>query len=257
MMFIPDDRGTLRSVDGAIVTGNALSLLGVRPFLGRLLTPADDVAGGPEGGWPVVLDYGFWLANYHGDPGVIGKHILISSRPAIVVGVTSPSFTGLSIGYRPKFYLPARFGSELAPSPDQDPYKHPEKFYGVAIGRLRPGISLSVLNAELAASSPSFMRALIPPAVLASPRFHNATLSAQSASRGFSDLAGEYGQPLLLLQAIVLLVLLLCCVNLGGLQLARVQARQHEFAVRSALGAGRGRILQQCATGQTMSRLGE
>jgi predicted permease len=247
-MFIPDDRGTLRSVDGALVTGNGLSLLGVRPILGRLLTPADDVAGGPEGGWPVVLDYGFWLANYHGDPGVIGKHISISSHPAIVVGVTPASFTALSIGNRPNLYLPAHFASEFAPSPDQDPYKHPEKFYGVAVGRLRPGVSLSALNAELAARSPSFMRALIPPAMLANPRFHNAMLSAQSASRGFSDLAGEYGQPLLLLQAIVLLVLLLCCVNLGGLQLARVQARQHEFAVRSALGAGRGRILQQCLT---------
>jgi predicted permease len=248
MMFIPDDRGTLRSVDGAIVTGNALSLLGVRPFLGRLLAPSDDVAGGPEGGWPAVLDYGFWLANFHGDPAVIGKRIPISSRPAIIVGVTPPSFAGLSIGYRPKFYLPARFASELAPSPNQDPYKHPEKFYGVAIGRLRPGVSLSALNAELAARNPSFMRALIPPAMLASPRFHNAMLSAQSASRGFSDLAQQYGQPLSLLQGVVLVVLLLCCVNLGGLQLARVQARQHEFAVRTALGAGRGRIVQQCLT---------
>lgn len=248
MIFVPDDRGTLRSIGGSFVTGNALSLLGVRPYLGRLLTPADDVAGGPEGGWPVVLDYGFWLANYHGDPGVIGKHIPISSRPAIIVGVLPPSFAGLYIGYRPKVYLPAHFGSEIAPSPDQDPYQHPEKFYGAAVGRLRPGVSLSTLNAELAASSPSFMHALIPPAMLARPHFHNATLSARSASRGFSYLVREYGQPLRLLQGVVLVVLLLCCVNLGGLQLARVQARQHEFAVRSALGAGRGRILQQCLT---------
>ncbi len=152
------------------------------------------------------------------------------------------------IGHRPKVYLPAHFGSEIAPSPDEDPYKNPEKFYGIAIGRLRPDVSLSALNAELAATSPSVMHALIPPAMLASPRFHNATLSAQSASRGFSYLASEYGQPLRLLQGVVLVVLLLCCVNLGGLQLARVQVRQHEFAVRSALGAGRGRILQQCLT---------
>ncbi|MGB9419118.1 MAG: ABC transporter permease, partial [Acidobacteriaceae bacterium] len=248
MLFIPDDRGTLRSIGGNFVTGNIFSLLGVRPYLGRLLTPSDDVTGGPEGGWPVVLDYGFWLANYHGNPEIIGKHLLISSRPAIIVGVTPPSFAGVVIGHRPKVYLPAHFGSEIAPSPDEDPYKNPEKFYGIAIGRLRPDVSLSALNAELAATGPSVLHALIPPAMLASPRFHNATLSAQSASRGFSYLASEYGQPLRLLQGVVLVVLLLCCVNLGGLQLARVQVRQHEFAVRSALGAGRGRILQQCLT---------
>ena len=91
------------------------------------------------------------------------------------------------------------------------------------------------------------MHALISPAMLAA-RLHNATLTAQSARRGLSFLESDYRQPLFLLQGIVLLVLLLCCINLGGLQLARVQARQHEFAVRSALGAGRGRLLQQCLT---------
>jgi predicted permease len=248
VVFIPDDRGTLRSIDCTFVTGYALSMLGIRPYLGRLLTPADDVAGGPEGGWPVVLDYGFWLANYHGDPEIIGKHITISSRTAIIVGVLQPSFTGLLVGDREQLYLPMHFASEIAPSPDQDPYKHTDRFFGFAIGRLRRGVSLSTLNAELAAQSPSVMHALISPAMLASPRLHNATLAAQSARRGLSFLESDYRQPLFLLQGIVLLVLLLCCINLGGLQLARVQARQHEFAVRSALGAGRGRLLQQCLT---------
>jgi predicted permease len=248
VVSISDDRGTLRSIDGTFATGNALSMLGIRPYLGRLLTPADDVAGGPEGGWPVVLDYGFWLANYHGDPGIIGKHITISSRAAIIVGVLQPSFTGLLVGNPEQLYLPMHFASEIAPSPDQDPYKHADRLFGFAIGRLRQGVSLSTLNAELGTESPSVMHALISPAMLASPRLHNATLAAQSARRGLSFLETDYRQPLFLLQGIVLLVLLLCCINLGGLQLARVQARQHEFAVRSALGAGRGRLLQQCLT---------
>ena len=57
MVFVPDQQGTLRSIGASMATGNALSLLGVRPYLGRILTPADDVPGGPDGGWPVVLDY--------------------------------------------------------------------------------------------------------------------------------------------------------------------------------------------------------
>ncbi len=248
MISIPDDRGTFRSIGGSLVTGNALSVLGVRPYLGRVLTPADDVAGGPEGGWPAVLDYGFWIANYHGDPGIIGKRITISSRTAVVVGVLPQAFSGITVGFPQKIYLPSHFASEIAPSPDQDPFKHQDRFYGLAVGRLRPGATLSTLNAELAARSPSFLHALLLPAMLAGPVFHNATLAAQSASRGFSFLEKQYRQPLLLLQGIVLLVLLLCSVNLGGLQLARVQARQHEFAIRSALGAGRGRLLQQCLT---------
>jgi predicted permease len=248
VVSIPDDRGTLRSINCTFVTGDALSVLGIRPYLGRLLTPADDVAGGPESGWPVVLDYGFWLENYHGDPEIIGKRIAISSRTAIIVGVLQPSFTGLLVGDREQLYLPMRFASEIAPSPDQNPYMHTDRFFGFAIGRLRRGVSLSTLNAELAAQSPSVMHALIPPAMLASPSLHNAILAAQSARRGLYSLDSDYRQPLFLLQGIVLLVLLLCCINLGGLQLARVQARQHEFAVRSALGAGRGRLLQQCLT---------
>jgi predicted permease len=248
VIFISDDSGTLRSIDASFVSGNALSTLGVRPYLGRILTPADDVAGGPESGWPVVLDYGFWLENYHGDPGIIGKHITISSHAAIIVGILQPSFVSLLVGDPEQLYLPMHFGSEIAPSPDQDPYKHTDRPFGLAIGRLRQGVSLSTLNAELAARSPSLMHALFSPAMLASPRYHSATLAAQSARRGLSFLESDYRQPLFLLQGVVLLVLLLCCINLAGLQLARVQARQHEFAVRSALGAGRGRILQQCLT---------
>lgn len=78
MVTFPDDQNTLRSISANLVTGNALPLLGVRPVLGRLIDPADDVPGGPQGGWPVLLDYGFWLANFHANAAIVGHHLLVS-----------------------------------------------------------------------------------------------------------------------------------------------------------------------------------
>ncbi|HTV82984.1 MAG TPA: ADOP family duplicated permease [Acidobacteriaceae bacterium] len=245
MVTVPDDRNTLRSVGADLVTGNALSMLGVRPVLGRLLTPTDDVPGGPAGGWPVVLDYGFWLANFHGDPNVVGRRMRISEQPAVVVGVLPPDFHGLYVGEPQKLYLPLHFLSALAASAQQDPFLHPENLAVLAVARLDPGMSLTALNAELAAMSPS-LHSLTPLRVQHEPVFRTAHLAAESVRRGFSEIAEDYGKPLLLIQAIALAVLLLCCVNLAGLQMARIQAREQEFAVRSALGAGRGRILRQC-----------
>ena len=121
MLTVPDEQNTLRSIGGNMVTGNALTMLGIRPYLRLLLTPSDDVRGGPEGGWPVVLDYGFWLSNFHGDPAVIGKHLRIAGQPAVIVGVLPRNFHGLFVGEPQKLFLPLHFLSALAATPEQDP----------------------------------------------------------------------------------------------------------------------------------------
>jgi macrolide transport system ATP-binding/permease protein len=78
MLSVPDQQGTPRSIEGEMVSGDALRMLGVRPYLGRRLTPADDIPGGPVGGWPAVIGYGFWQDNYHGDAAIVGRHISVS-----------------------------------------------------------------------------------------------------------------------------------------------------------------------------------
>lgn len=246
MVTVPDDRNTLRSVGANLVTGDAMTMLGIRPWLGRLITPSDDMPGGPAGGWPLVLDYGFWLSNYHGDPSIVGRHLRISGRAAVVVGVLPPDFHGLYVGEPQKLFLPLHFLSALAATPDQDPFLHPDRLAVLDVARLQPGTTLGALNAQLQAISPAVMRTLLPPRIRSAPLWRNAHLAAEPTGRGFSEIANDYSKPLLLIQGIVLAVLLLCCVNLAGLQTAKLQARRHEFAVRSSLGASRLRIFQQC-----------
>jgi predicted permease len=246
MVSLPDDQHTLRSVVAAFYSGSMFDTLGVHPYLGRLLGPQDDVPGGPEGGWPVVLDYGFWKSRFHGDPKVVGTKMRISGQPAFVVGVLPKNFQGLLMLDPCDVYLPERFESALVPSPDTDPFQHPQTSFTFALGRLKPGETLQSLSAELATESSALKQSTLPATMLSSPQMRQMQIGARPGSRGVFGLEDKYNHSLLLLQALVLLVLLLCCTNLGGLQLARIQARQHEFAVRSALGAGRGRILQQC-----------
>ncbi len=248
MLSVADEQGTLRSIACEMVSGGALSMLGVHPYLGRLLTPADDVPGGPEGGWPAVLGYGFWQANYHGDPAIVGRHITVSGHVATVVGVLPADYQGVFVGMGEKVLLPMHFLSVKAPRPDLDAYKAPENSEVMVLGRLRPGATVGQLNAELATVSAAQVRMLLPTRLRSIPDFHDARLAAEGESRGFGWLGQEYRQPLLILEGIVGLVLLLCCVNLASVQFARVQSRQHEFAVRAAIGAGRMRILRQCLT---------
>ncbi len=248
MFSVADEQGTLRSINCDAVSGDAFAMLGVQPYLGRLLNPSDDVPGGPVGGWPVVLGFGFWQANYHGDPAILGKHITVSGHVATVVGVLPPDYQGIFIGMGEKVVLPMHFLSAKAPTPELDVYRNPENSQVMVLGRLRPGATVSRLNAELATIPPSEVRTLLPTQWRTIPDFANAAVAAESESRGFGWIGREYKQPLLILEGIVALVLLLCCVNLAGVQFARVQARQHEFAVRAAIGAGRLRILRQCLT---------
>ena len=245
MLSVPDQQGTLRSIQGEMVSGDALQMLGVRPVLGRVLTPADDIPGGPIGGWPAVIGYGFWQDNYHGDPAIIGRHISVTGQPITIVGVLPRDYEGIFLGMRERIMLPMHFLSAMSATPELDVYRTPEKSQVMVLGRLRPGSTLSQLNAELASIPSDEVKTLLPAQWRPVPDFKGATLGAEAQGRGFAFIRKENRQALMLLQGIVILVLVLCCVNLTSVQFSRAQARQHEFAVRAALGAGWGRIVQQ------------
>src|SRR5260370_30246447 len=147
-VLMRDHEGSIQGYIVGLVGGNAFGLLGLQPYRGRLIASYDDVPGGPSGGWPVVLSYGFWKDFYGSAEDIVGKQITISDVPVTVVGISPADFQGVWPGENPKMYLPLRFASVLE---KEDVLEAADSFFGVAIiGRLKPGVRLTRANAEVA-----------------------------------------------------------------------------------------------------------
>ena len=247
-VLMKDKEGAVRGYFAVTVSGNAFDLLGVQPYRGRLIATYDDVRGGPQGGWPVVLSYGFWNEFYSRDPNIVGNQIKISDVPVTIVGITPPDFHGVWPGNEPKMYLPMQIETVLAKK--QDLLQGPDSVFGVSvIGRLKPGVTLQQANAELALLQKDLFTRFIPAKYQHIPYVEKAYLTAGSARSGLPTYVSRtYSKPLYLMQGLVGVVLLLCCVNIGGLMMARIAARQREFAVRTAVGAALWRLLRQYLT---------
>lgn len=252
-VLMKDENGTIRGYDGVLISGNAFDLMGIQPYRGRLIAPYDDVRGGPSTGWPVVLSYGFWSERFNRSPDVIGMPIKVLDQTvhkeitATIVGVTPSDFHGLRLGDEPKMYLPQHMADALVGKPVLD---DPDEVWGVsAIGILKPGVSKQQAVAELTAMQKELFSRYIPAKYQHIPFVEKAYFAAGSARAGLpSYVSHTYRKPLYLMQGLVGVVLLLCCVNIGGLMIARISARQREFAVRSAIGASAVRIVRQYLT---------
>jgi len=245
---VPDEDGTLRQYQAALVSGNAFALLGARPGRGRLIDTSDDVRGGPVHGWPVVVSDGFWRDRFGGDPRVLGASLQVAGAPVTIVGVTPPSFHGVWPGVEPKLYLPMQFHTVLQGRDDLNSLAPKSAVWCAAIGRLRPGVSPADANVEIGIHQ-RLLWEFTPPEFHENPRFARARLTVESARTGLPTFFGRtYSAPLFLMQGLVAVVLLLCCVNVGGLMMSKLHERQHEFAVRTAIGAGRGRLVRQFLT---------
>jgi predicted permease len=238
--------GSSRMLVAALASGNGFDVLGMNAHLGRLLSPADDVRGGPAEGWPVVLSYGIWKDNFGADPSIIGKRIKLSKAAFTIVGVTPPAFHGLWPGSEAKLYVPFQFLSVLA---GHDISAPDSLAWCSTIARLKPGVSAKRARAELATYDGALIRQFIPPALQDRLQARNGFLWVSSARTGLPTFFGRvYSTPLYLMQGLVGIVLLLCCVNVAGLMMSKVYARRQEFAVRTAIGAARWRLIRQYLT---------
>ena len=240
-------QGLNQRCSGEVVTGSYFETLGVRPHLGRLLTPDDD---GAIGAHPVVvLDYAFWQ-RLGGDRDLVGRDLLVNGKLLTVVGVTPPEFYGTDISIRPQLRVPMAMAPILRPNPGDPTLSRRGHQWLRVMARLKPGVTIEQATASARTVFQGSIRARLdempastPPAVR--KRTERLRLDLLPGAQGSARMQRDASQPLLLLGGATLTLLLIACANLANLLLARGTTRAREFAIRAAIGASRWQIVRQ------------
>ena len=230
-----------------LVSGTYFSVLGVRPALGRLLTIDDDQI--PGSSPVVVLSYDFWKNQFGSAQDTVGRKVLVNQHPMTVVGVAAPAFHGIDVGEVPSLWIPAVMSAQAIPGFNTMLDRRTR--WVQILGRLKQNASWAQAQAGL---QPWFKAMLDEDTrrtkvsrVSAERRrqFLASTLRLTPAPQGHSILRHDLSRPLWVLFVVTALLLVLACLNVAGLFLARGSARQREISTRLALGASGGRVGRQ------------
>ena len=243
-----DDTSVPSYVRGSLVSGNYFPILGISPSIGRLLTDRDDsqADASDTNACAAVISYKLWTDRFQQDPDVVRRTLQVGRGVCAIVGVAPAAFVSHQAGFAIDVWLPIR------PMTDRKLLEsRGMAFFSGVIGRLRPGVTTSQAEAELTALYQQAIAALPlppPPPGQQAPQPTDFRMKLQSGAQGLDAVRREYSTALVIVMAVVGVVWLIAIVNVANLLLARGAARLPELATRSALGAGRWRLVRQLAT---------
>jgi putative ABC transport system permease protein len=210
-------------IKGAFVNQGMFEILGVAPIMGRTFTADEDQ---PDHDLVVILSYGLWQRRYGGDPNILGQTLTMNNRQRVVIGVMPKGFQFPEVA---EAWGPLALTAKIYTRTD----------HGIqAIARLKPGVTIQQAQAEMTS---------IASQIEAENPVTNEGMGVNVIDLR-ANLVGDYKKALLILLGVVAFVLLIACVNVANLLLARATARQKEIAIRAALGANRKRIFRQLLT---------
>jgi putative ABC transport system permease protein len=236
--------GASEGGDAALVSGSYFAVLELAPQLGRLIIPADET--GAER--VAVLSDEYWRRRFSAAHDIVGKALVVNGQPLTIVGVAPQGFHGITLGVRPRVYVPISTREIVVPR--WKGLEDRRSFWAYLFARLKPGVSVdqarTIFNSQY---RPIHTTLDVPLVQGMNPSmfelYKNMQMQLEPGARGQSRTPKETRQPLTLLFGVTLIVLLICCANVANLLLARAAARSTEMAVRLSIGAGRKHIVSQ------------
>jgi predicted permease len=242
-------RGETTTARGMLVSGSYFQVLGIHPALGRLIGEGDDRAIGESP--VVVLSHAYWRTRFEGNPGVLNQTMTVNGEQFTIIGVAPVGFEGTTLSAMPEIYVPITMRGFT----ERDPKRFGDRrnYWAYVFARLKPGVSVERARIGINAQYHAIINDVEAPlqkgmSEKTMVRFRARQVTLEPGSRGQSSLHSEARAPLVMLLGVTGLVLLIACVNIANLLLARAATRAGEMAVRLSIGASRKQLISQLLT---------